>query len=69
MLELITDQKHRVVIQATSGELLDLRKALGKFSQRDFARMGLLPQEVKVLELFHADLHELTKVLVQSVQE
>lgn len=66
-LQLCTKPVHSVVLNGTTEELLGVKTALGKFSQRDFARMGLTTAEIKLLEQFHTDLNDMVTVLNKAV--
>jgi hypothetical protein len=62
-LKLVTQPEHELNLRCTSDELLVLRTALGKFSQRDFVRMGLSLKEINAVVSLHSDLDDLVKVV------
>jgi hypothetical protein len=62
-LKLVTQPEHELNLRCTSDELLVLRTALGKFSQRDFVRMGLNLKEIEAVVSLHSDLDDLVKVV------
>ena len=68
MLSLITAPDHKFVLQASTADVLMLQRALGRFSQRDFMRVGLDNSEIQILEKLHSDLGDLSKVLKASTE-
>jgi len=50
-------------LQSTQEELRLLRKALGRFTTKDFVRVGMTDDEQAVFRKFHSDLFEIDIVV------
>lgn len=50
-------------LQSTQEELRLLRRAIGRFTAKDFVRVGLTEEEQAVFRKFHSDLFEIDIVV------
>lgn len=50
-------------LQSTTEELRLLRKAMGRFTTKDFVRVGMTDEEQVIFRKFHSDLFEIDIVV------